>query len=720
MKAKRKLLDEYLPPEEADFVLESLVATTYNVQWDFVEEELLALALGVKAPTSRQRAFRSEIERKLATCTVSVLFDPRGCEHVARTSPRIDAIPTDPYRKQHSKISLLSFVRKARTGSGLERRLRLIIGSANLTRQGFRENLEVVSVFDFNGKDAAPRSLLVSAIALIRDIAGSVATDQLRQQLEAFTTAASQLPSSSSQHSVRLVGAEDVIAELARAWRAVNAGKASVPDALTIVSPFWPSGKTSSTAVLKAAIDLHSPKRVELVCCGELAPDASKIIPVLPADLVKGLRSAEGVKVCVRPARPTEPPEVLDTNDEEPSEDDELGKSRAPSPGTRGNQENRRPLHAKILALTGSQGAAVYIGSSNCTRRGLAQLSAGASNWEAGVIYQLRGRAAQTLESLWNFASQPVELAPQTDLQTIEPEAIKEAAFPSFIMDMMVDAQVVITIALRNGKRPATCEITMLDVRHPDRTYVLHSGELPSGEFIRVAAAECPSRVGETALSPNASAKLENVNTTATVAWDGFTAQFPLRFENKAALPPTPWSRQPTEAELIEYFLTGRQPWEEDEFTALSAATGTPTGSETERGVDTSSILSYQMRTFVDALFGMEDTIMESARSRAALHSTLFGHTSALSLARQAVESLKLGTSMRPVKTAVAVGFQLVEIKGVIDRCRRPEQEKELADELEAAAADCEQMLSALASEYQQLRKAPFTSYRRTIAGVRS
>src|SRR3954447_9515439 len=105
MESTRRLLDYYLPPGEG-FVLESLVITTYQVDFEFLEEELLAAALGVRAPSSRLRAFRLDLERKLQRAEVSVLYDLGGCERLARLSPRIDAIPVAA-RKLHSKISLL-------------------------------------------------------------------------------------------------------------------------------------------------------------------------------------------------------------------------------------------------------------------------------------------------------------------------------------------------------------------------------------------------------------------------------------------------------------------------------------------------------------------------------------------------------------------------------------------------------------------------------------
>src|ERR1035441_2527828 len=102
MERTHRLIDYYLPPGEG-FILESLVATTYQVDFEFFEEELLAAALGVRSPVSRLKAFRSELERRLQKAEVSILYDLGGCERLTRFSPRIDAIPVVA-RKLHSKI----------------------------------------------------------------------------------------------------------------------------------------------------------------------------------------------------------------------------------------------------------------------------------------------------------------------------------------------------------------------------------------------------------------------------------------------------------------------------------------------------------------------------------------------------------------------------------------------------------------------------------------
>src|SRR5262245_41650160 len=168
MNTSNRLLDSFLPPQEG-FVLESLVATTYQIDFEFLEEELLPVALGVRGPVSRMRAFRSELERRLQGTEVTVLYDLAGCDRLARLSPRIDALPIAS-RKLHAKITLQLWTRAEADAARIpDRRLRLLVGSANLTRPGFRENYECMAVLDYGGQDTPPREVLQAALALVRE-----------------------------------------------------------------------------------------------------------------------------------------------------------------------------------------------------------------------------------------------------------------------------------------------------------------------------------------------------------------------------------------------------------------------------------------------------------------------------------------------------------------------------------------------------------------------
>ena len=263
MERTNRLVDYYLPPGEG-FALESLVATTYQVDFEFVEEELLAAALGVRSPVSRLRAFRSELERKLQKTEVSVLYDLSGCERLARLSPRIDAIPI-PARKLHSKISLLMWVRENRV-SGLppDRRMRLIVGSANLTRQGFRHNYECVVCLDFGGRSTSRRSLLTTAIGLVEQISAELKSPQLTRQLGAFSEQAALLPegTTGAEEPVALVAAPEVVPAIRDSWAAIST---KAPETVTVVSPFWAEGTTAAEALSDLFVEqLGAPANLEL------------------------------------------------------------------------------------------------------------------------------------------------------------------------------------------------------------------------------------------------------------------------------------------------------------------------------------------------------------------------------------------------------------------------------------------------------------------------
>ena len=66
----KRLLELWAPP--AGYRLASVVATTYECQADFVEEELLRVALDLKTPPGMGRDFRVELERALQDVEVTL------------------------------------------------------------------------------------------------------------------------------------------------------------------------------------------------------------------------------------------------------------------------------------------------------------------------------------------------------------------------------------------------------------------------------------------------------------------------------------------------------------------------------------------------------------------------------------------------------------------------------------------------------------------------
>jgi hypothetical protein len=367
MERSCRLIDYYLPPGEG-FVLESLVATTYQVDFEFFEEELLAAALGVRSPVNRLKAFRSELERKLQKVEVSVFYDLGGCDRLARLSPRIDAIPVVA-RKLHSKISLLMWVREDRAGGAPpDRRMRLIVGSANLTRQGFRHNYECVASLDYGGRSPAPRALLTTAIGLIQQIGAQSHTPQLSRQLAAFAAQAALLPDGTAgpDDPVRLVAATEVVPAIRDSWGAIS-NKA--PETVTVVSPFWAEGSTAPEALFHLFQQLGSPASLEMVCCGERSADGKTWLPVFDSSLAVDLKNRLGSQLYLRAALPDTGLQHSSSTANDIGDELEEKEFATRLGAEKGNgTEVPRSLHAKMILVDGMAGSVLYTGSSNCTR----------------------------------------------------------------------------------------------------------------------------------------------------------------------------------------------------------------------------------------------------------------------------------------------------------------------------------------------------------------
>src|SRR5580698_6787643 len=668
------LIDYYLPPGEG-FVFESLIATTYQVDFEFLEEDLLAAAFGVRSSVSRMRAFRSELERRLQKAEVSVLYDLAGCDRLARLSPRIDAIPVVA-RKLHSKISLLMWVREDRAaGAPPDRRIRLIVGSANLTRQGFRHNYECIASLDYGERTTPPRTLLTAAIRLVQEIGAESQVPQLSRQLARFAAQATLLPVGTLQPDdpVALVAATEVVPAIRDSWTALSK---KAPETVTVVSPFWAEGSTAPEALFHLFQQLGSPANLEMICCGERSPDGKKWLPVFDSSLAVDLKNRLGSRLYLRAALPDAglQPSGQRTDDIGDELEEKEFATRLET-GNNNGTELQRSLHAKMILVDGTQGSVLYVGSSNCTRRGLGL--GGPSNFEAGFVYRLTARQRKMVSVLLVFAGPPIEVCSGSVPSTVQPVSEEETFVPRFLSEVVASGT-VITVRFRD-MIPADLVLLM---------------PIPADPF------------GQQVLP----------HVFVEVRWEGHSATFPVRFDDKTRLPLVLVGRKATEGELIEYFLFGREPegWE--------AGNGLPgedsKGPETDAPIDTSRILAYFIRRFVQAIPGIEAEIRRACYSRTSLDAALRGPTSPLELAERAYASLtQTPSSDEPAKTPTAVGFQLTEILAALLRCQSGVNESELRECFQPVIASCKGMLDTLVSKNAELQAEGFHLYQRQILG---
>lgn len=552
MEPTRRLMDYYLPPGEG-FTLESLVSTTYQVDFEFLEEELLAAALGVRSPISRVRAFRSELERRLQKAEVSVLLDLGGCERLARLSPRIDAIPVAA-RKLHSKISLLMWVREGgASDTSPERRVRLVVGSANLTRQGFRQNYECVAAADFGGRNTSPRSLLVKAVGLVRQISAESHAPQLARQLAAFEGFAAGLAEGTTDPDdpVALVAAEEVVPTVTATWAALSD---KPPERVIVASPFWAEGSTAPEALVGLFQRLGDPASVELVCRGEQSGDGKRWLPVFEAGVALGLKGGLGGRLFLRATRP-DVGLTTATTAEAGDESEEAELASRLGTGRDKAEEVQRALHAKVILLDGPDGSVLYAGSSNCTRRGLGL--GGPTNHEAGFVYRLGPRLPKQVAGLLEFAGPPTEVLPDARPATVQPMPAEEVAVPTFLAEVVVTGTLV-TVRFREAVPGDLVLLMPIPTKAGDAGYwVLYRADAAAAgpdQPVEVDLADCPrcdDGLRPLAIEPSGPPVLPHVLVEAR--WGSHSATFPVRFDDKARLPLLLVGRKPTEGELIDY-----------------------------------------------------------------------------------------------------------------------------------------------------------------------
>ncbi len=717
MERSCRLIDHYLPPGEG-FVLESLVATTYQVDFEFFEEELLAAALGVRSSVSRLKAFRSELERKLQRVEVSVLYDLGGCDSLARLSPRIDAIPVAA-RKLHSKISLLMWVREDRVdGAPPDRRMRLIVGSANLTRQGFRHNYECVVSVDFGGRNSAPRSLLTRAIGLVQQIGAESQIPQLSRQLAAFAAQASLLPDGTAapDDPVTLVAATEVVSAIRDAWAAMST---KAPETVTAVSPFWAEGSTALAALFHLFQRLGSPPSLEMVCRGDRSADGKSWLPVFDSSLAVDLKNRLGSRLYLRAALPDAGQQdsrvtVTDSGDE--LEEKEFAtRLEAANPN---GEEVQRSLHAKMILVDGTAGSVLYAGSSNCTRRGLGL--GGPTNFEAGFVYRLTPRQRKQVSGLLTFAGPATEVHSGKAPKTVQPSSEEDKFVPRFLSEVVASGSIV-TVRFRETI-PADLVLLMpIPARTGDSGFwLLYRADLhsePSAADVTVDLAACQRcNDGLEPLTADPSGQQILPHVFVEVRWIGHSATFPVRFDDKTRLPILLVGRKASEGDLIEYFLFGKEPEEWEEGSGLAGQEFN--GPSTDAPIDTRRVLAYFIRRFVQAIPGIEAEIRRAGYSRASLDAVLRGPTSPQELAERAYASLTQTPALdEPAKTPTAVGFQLTEILAALIRSHNLVTDSGLQECFPPVIARCREMLDILVSKHEELQAEGFRLYQQRILG---
>jgi hypothetical protein len=375
--ARGKALDTWQPPPGSGEPL-FCVATTFTFDATFFEVECLGrfLQMDTHPQETESVGYLIEREEKLAGARVCVLADRRHATE--KESLRWDVLPVVvPRAAQHAKLALL----------GWSNRVRVIIGSGNLTEQGYRKNLEVFGCLETARDDAGNHSAILEAIAFLEEVAGRALGDEARQgpgyRLRQTLTAARDLISDwphEDQGRGRLVpifggAGTSIFSQLRTLWPS-----GSPPRYSHVLSPFFDADSAAS-AVAEGLVDMLA-KRGDRICRFYVAAEEL-------ADGRRRVYAPRGLIDAVREHAITFVHTLL------PEQDGEV-----------------RPLHAKMLALHNDEWQLLVIGSSNFTRAGLG-ITAGNANLEANLAYVTRSNepAFRAMENVWpQMAEEEVDI----------------------------------------------------------------------------------------------------------------------------------------------------------------------------------------------------------------------------------------------------------------------------------------------------------------------
>jgi len=599
-----RLLDAWCPPEGAGEPI-GCVATSFTFQPDVFEEECLSRFVQMESSIEDGATFLIEREEKLAklACAAALVDQryARGSRNV-----RWDLLPARPPRGSilHAKVAVLLWASHAR----------LIVASANLTKNGCRRNHEIFGVLDYHEQSNFPLSVLdefiaflAKAVDLAPHTAGirSPAIDRWHSFLKSTTRASrgwgtTQEPRGWAQPRILPVitgnGRPGVFDTLRERWP--DTGR---PNYARVLSPFFdqPGKRNDPARELWKLLRQRGDASVDFHVEAEEAPNGKEIILRAPRSLM----------------------------DAEPS-----GRVGASTRFFRSLLETGRPLHAKCLWLEDDKFSLYMVGSSNFTSAGLGL--GRVSNVEANLCYVVNHdqspAATRALRAVWLPAEEiPISLK---KLWMPLPEEGEDAADPN---DILLPDAFAEAIFYSEGSQGGFVEFSFLG-DPPVKFALYREDEMPSDPpFLQES--DWKTRGGPALL--RVPWIKEHAPSGFKVEWEHSkgSAWWPVNVSSPDALPPPAELRDLPLETLVEV-LTSAKPLH-IVLGRILRKKGSPkrndrSALDPHKLVDTSSFLLQRTRRVSRAFEGMRERLERPVTTGQALAWRLRGPVGPLALAK--------------------------------------------------------------------------------------
>ena len=578
------------------------IASTFEFDASFFETELVPRFLGLTFDhTENELTFLIEREEKLALTSTSVLVDIHKVDP-GQTTLRWDQVPIavpGAQSIQHSKIVLLVW----------EKLIRVIVGSANLTRTGYRRNREVFAALDFHDDaESVPKLVAEDTIGLLeRILRWSRVPDATRQRtFDTLTLARNKLAGWSTipddfrpreKPKIRLIATFPV---------AGNVGPASAIDQ---VSSLWGSRSVSQVTVFTPFVG---------------KPDGAEDKVIQRLSVIP--RSRDCVGWLVAPRHPAEEDDPI----VRVGLPESFGKAWRDAFRSRGGErvlalpqfvkgidKVKRTLHSKLLSLENDEHHFLLMGSSNFTSHGM---GVGVFNVEANLLFE------DVADEAWNRIELPInweEWKPADEVQwdeQYEPaeDCIDKAAMlPRFFVCASYSQVAGVLKVTLDRSVPEPGEWTI-------RLKGLDAEELVL--FRRATSTEL-TELTHTFAEESRAASL----TALLIEWQDSEqqsrqARLIVSIESKDDLVASQHFAALGVDAMIDCLIHGRSlaEWQERQLNRKALGVGLNEALDSLRSVDTSSYTLYQVRRFGRAMSGMCERMERVVLVPAAVRYRLF------------------------------------------------------------------------------------------------
>lgn len=593
------------PPEKLDDASEpgtgepvACLATTYEFHARFFEAELLPRFLGLKFDqTENEPSFVVEREDHLARVRAAVLVDASQFD-IGQSTLRWDQIPVRvPGGLLHAKVTVLWW----------DRLVRVIVGSANLTRQGYRHNRELFAALDFwDGAQSVPLSLL-------RDV-----LDFLELTLE-WASAAPRV-------RARTKAASDDIRQTVRRWsHAPSEFKARERPRVSLTVTRPKRAGSGPRSALDDLLDFWRPRRATSVCV---------VTPFVGQDTVAGAcdrvieqfkelprtRDCEGYLVV--PELPRNAGDAVPCVEIPKAVGHSWSEVFAPSRSfvlpvplcVDGIEERDRKLHTKAILLECEDDALLMIGSSNFTPHGM---GIGPSNIEANLAFfdgntkrdgvLFADRLGLPLD--WDHARLVGDVTWQEPKQRPEDVPGQGTLPPAFFKWA--------TYSQESGVLRLELDV---EQEEPVEWTVSLKGDSDIGTRILFSRASRPEPLSEPTLAYEVPYEARGVNIVAVIVdWTDsegpHNANLGVCAESRESLLAPSEFRHLGPDAIIECLISGKSPaqWFDQQQRTTGRAIKNTAALQSLRAVDTSGYLLYRVRRFGRALAAMSQRISDTA-----------------------------------------------------------------------------------------------------------